>query len=79
MSAAAASTRPHAVGHSGSDPMERATRLMTAEQLADRWQVSKAQIYRLAREGRIPAVPIGRYYRFRLDAIAAWEEGAADV
>ena len=43
--------------------------LLTADQLADRWQVSKAQIYRLARDGRIPAVPIGRYYRFRLSAI----------
>ena len=55
--------------------------LLTAEQLADRWQVSKAQVYRLARDGRIPAVPIGRYYRFRLAAIEAWEaaqEGGAD-
>jgi excisionase family DNA binding protein len=57
-------------------------RLLTAKELADRWQVSKAQVYRLAREGRIPAVPIGRYYRFRIAAIEAWEasqEGAADV
>ena len=48
-------------------------RLLTAEQLADRWQVSKAQVYRLARESRIPAVAIGRYYRFREAAIEAWE------
>lgn len=48
-------------------------RLLTAEQLADRWQVSKAQVYRLARESRIPAVAIGRYYRFRVGAIEAWE------
>jgi excisionase family DNA binding protein len=48
-------------------------RLPTAEQLADRWQVSKAQVYRLARDSRIPAVAIGRYYRFREAAIEAWE------
>jgi excisionase family DNA binding protein len=53
--------------------------LLTAEQLAERWQVSKSQVYRLAREGRIPTVPIGRYYRFRLDAIEAWEAGPVDA
>ena len=53
--------------------------LMTAEQLADRWQVPKSQVYRLAREGRIPTVEIGRYYRFRLDAIERWENGTVDA
>ena len=48
-------------------------RLLTAEDLAERWQVTRAQVYRLAREGRVPTVPIGRYYRFRLAAIEAWE------
>lgn len=51
---------------------ERA-QLMTADELAERWQVSRAHVYRLAREGRIPCVPIGRYYRFRPAAIAQWE------
>jgi excisionase family DNA binding protein len=53
--------------------LHSSSRLLTAEQLADRWQVSKAQVYRLARDSRIPAVPIGRYYRFRVGAIEAWE------
>ncbi|MFL5854033.1 MAG: helix-turn-helix domain-containing protein [Solirubrobacteraceae bacterium] len=30
-------------------------------------------VYRLAREGRIPAVRLGRYYRFRVDALERWE------
>jgi len=47
--------------------------LLTAEDLATRWQVSKAQVYRLARDGQIPTVSIGRYYRFRPEAIDAWE------
>ncbi|WP_367401256.1 helix-turn-helix domain-containing protein [Paraconexibacter antarcticus] len=50
-----------------------AARLLTADELAERWQVSKAHVYRLAREGRIPTVPIGRYYRFRVSSIEAWE------
>lgn len=52
-----------------------AAQLLTAEQLADRWQVAKAQVYRLAREGEIPVVAVGRYKRFRLEAIEAWERG----
>ena len=30
-------------------------------------------MYRLTREGEIPAVKLGRYYRYRLDAIEAFE------
>jgi excisionase family DNA binding protein len=51
-----------------------ASRLLTADELADRWQVSKAHVYRLAREGRVPTVPIGRYYRFRVTSIESWEQ-----
>lgn len=48
-------------------------RLLTADELAARWSVQKAHVYRLAREGRIPTVRVGRYYRFSPTAIAAWE------
>ncbi len=48
--------------------------LLTAEQLAERWQVPKSHVYRLAREGRIPTVELGRYRRFRLDQIEAYEQ-----
>lgn len=47
--------------------------LLTADELAERWQVPKSHVYRLTREGRIPAVRLGRYYRYRLDAIQRWE------
>lgn len=53
-------------------------RLLTADQLASRWQVPKAQVYRLTREGRLPAVAIGRYYRYRLGAVEAWELNGGD-
>ena len=50
-------------------------RLLTAEQLAERWQVATSQVYRLTREGAIPAVKLGRYCRYRRDLIEQWEAG----
>src|SRR4051794_26367091 len=35
-------------------------RLLTADDLAERWRVPKTHVYRLAREGRIPVVKLGR-------------------
>jgi excisionase family DNA binding protein len=49
--------------------------ILTADELADRWKVERSQVYRLAREGRIPTVRVGRYYRFRLDLIERYEAG----
>jgi excisionase family DNA binding protein len=53
--------------------------LLTAEQLAERWQVAPAHVYRLARRGEIPVVELGRYKRFRLDAIERYETGNVDT
>jgi excisionase family DNA binding protein len=53
-------------------------KLMTAEEVAERWQVAPAHVYRLAREHRIPSVRLGRYVRFRPDAIEAFERGERD-
>ena len=52
--------------------------LLTAEQVAERWQVPKSQVYRLTRDGAIPTVKLGRYYRYRLDAIERFELGGSD-
>ena len=49
-------------------------RLLSADDLADRWQVPRSQVYRLAREGRVPAVWIGRYVRFRRAEVEAFEQ-----
>jgi excisionase family DNA binding protein len=54
-------------------------RLLTAEDLAKRWQVPKSQVYRLERTGRLPSVRLGRYRRFRVEVVEAFElEGGAD-
>jgi excisionase family DNA binding protein len=57
-----------------STPRLSPARLLTAEQLADRWQVSPAHVYRLTREGAVPVVRLGRYYRYRAAAIELFEE-----
>jgi len=55
-------------------------RLLTAADLAERWQVRPSAVYRLAREGRLPTVRVGRYVRFRAEAVEAFElEGGADA
>jgi excisionase family DNA binding protein len=68
-------TGERAQGHS--EP-QRGLCLLTAQQLAERWQVPTGHVYRLTRRGEIPTVRLGRYCRYRLDAIEAWEEGQAD-
>jgi excisionase family DNA binding protein len=50
-------------------------RLLTADQLAERWQVPKSQVYALTRRGEIPTVKLGKYYRYRRDVIEAFERG----
>jgi excisionase family DNA binding protein len=55
-----------------------AERLLTADDVAARWQVPRSHVYRLAREDRLPTVRLGRYMRWRPEAIDAFErEGGA--
>lgn len=55
------------------------TQLLTAEELAERWQVPLSQVYRLTRAGRLPVVRLGRYYRYRPDVIERFERGDASI
>lgn len=48
--------------------------LLTADQLAVRWQVPKSHIYRLARAHAIPVIELGRYRRFSLAAVEQFEQ-----
>jgi excisionase family DNA binding protein len=50
-----------------------AEKLLTAGDLAQRWQVPKAHVYRLTREGKLPAIALGRYRRYALEAVEAFE------
>jgi excisionase family DNA binding protein len=55
------------------DPVDRtAGCLWTAADLADRLGVPVSWVYKQTRLGRIPTVTLGRYRRYRPEAIEAW-------
>ena len=47
-------------------------RLLTAEEIAERLGMKIDWVWAQARAGRIPHVRLGRYRRFREEAIEAW-------
>ncbi len=48
--------------------------LLTVEQVAARYQLPVSMIYRLTRTGVLPAVRLGRYYRYSEAALEAFEK-----
>ena len=48
-------------------------RLLTAEEVAERWSCSEELVHRLARNGKVTAVRVGRFRRFRQEDIDAFE------
>ena len=46
--------------------------LLTADEVAELLQVTKAWVYAETRAKRIPHVPLGRYVRYRRSAVLAW-------
>ena len=46
--------------------------LLTAEEVAAMLGVPKSWVYQQSRRGRIPTVTLGRYRRYRAEAIANW-------
>jgi excisionase family DNA binding protein len=48
------------------------TRLLTVEEVAERLGVTKDWVWAQARAGRIPHVQLGRYRRFREEALERW-------
>ena len=62
-------------GDSGVSRSGMAGQLLTADQLAERWQIAKSHVYALTRDGAIPTVKLGRYYRYHPAAIEEFETG----
>ena len=56
----AASSRPLPVG-----AQERAGKLLTVAEVADLLRINKSTVYRMAKQGRLPATRVGRQWRFR--------------
>ncbi len=47
-------------------------RLLTAQQVAGWLNVRATWVQEMARSGHIPAIKLGKYWRFSQDSIAAW-------
>ena len=58
------------------------SRLLDADQVAEMLGVPKSWVYEQSRKGLIPTVELGRYRRFRREAIEEWiaerENGGAN-
>jgi len=48
------------------------TEIMTAQELAQYLRLAEATIYKLAQAGEIPAVKVGRTWRFKKELIDEW-------
>jgi excisionase family DNA binding protein len=52
--------------------------IMTTSEVAQYLRLSEATIYKLAQSGEIPAVKVGRNWRFKKGAIDGWFEQQAN-
>ncbi len=52
--------------------MEGFGEIMTLEETAKYLKIGKSTLYKMAREGKIPAVKIANQWRFRKDEIDEW-------
>lgn len=50
--------------------------LITAAQLRARWHVSQMYLWRMRRDGKLPALKLGKHVRFRLADVEAFERQA---
>ena len=46
--------------------------IMSATEVAEYLQLNKGTVYRLAREGKLPAARVGRAWRFRRSLVDGW-------
>ena len=52
--------------------LKSVNRLLTVDEVAERLGVTKDWVWAQARAGRIPHVQLGRYRRFREEALERW-------
>jgi excisionase family DNA binding protein len=48
--------------------------ILTVDEISEYLKIPRSTIYKLVREGKIPAQKIGRHWRFRKEAIDHWLE-----
>jgi len=60
--------------HSEAESPSTLSRLLDAQDVADLLGVPKTWVYAQTRRGTIPSVKLGRYSRYRREAIVSWVE-----
>ena len=53
-------------------PANKKPRLMTTEEVSNYLRISRASVYRLVKQQKIPVSRIGKHLRFRKDIIDRW-------
>ena len=51
---------------------KKKSQVMTVSEVAEYLRLSQAKVYRLARAGELPAMRVGKSWRFRKDLIDEW-------
>lgn len=51
------------------------TSLMTINDVSQYLRISKANVYELAKQGRLPSIRIGKLWRFKKDLVDEWITG----
>ncbi|AYR03153.1 helix-turn-helix DNA binding protein [Gordonia phage Octobien14] len=54
----------------------KTTQFLTADQVAERWQITPRTIREMAQAGEIPAARFGRRWRFPLEQLEKYEKAA---
>jgi excisionase family DNA binding protein len=54
-------------------------RLLTAEEVSEKFQIKTRQVKELARQGKIPAIKVGKCWRFPEDSLKDWLKDKANL
>ena len=57
---------------------ENSGNVLTIEELADYLKISKSTLYKLAQNGVLPGIKVGRHWRFHKDAVDEWLKNHSD-
>lgn len=52
---------------------------MTVDEVAEMLRINKSTVYRMAKEGRIPATRVGRQWRFRQKALEGFFDAGGEL
>lgn len=61
------------------DQDEELGAFLTVDEVAEMLRINKSTVYRMAKEGRIPATRVGRQWRFRLKALDGFFDAGGEL